>query len=103
MADSLLLVGAFLVLLACLPFVLQWMKGRSYSGATQVRDRAKFISAVAVGPSQNVVTVEAGPDGARVWLTLGVTPQAITCLHVSAIGNGANGRVEPSVPNGVGN
>jgi flagellar protein FliO/FliZ len=103
MTQSLLLVGAFLALLAGLPFVLQWMKGHSNLGAMQLRDRAKFISAVAVGPNQSVVTVEAGPDGARVWLTLGVTPQAISCLHVSPIGNKTGERVEPLVADGVGN
>ena len=28
-----------------------------------------------------MVTVEVGPEGRRVWLTLGVTAQSITCLH----------------------
>lgn len=28
-----------------------------------------------------MVTVEVGPEGRRVWLTLGVSPQSITCLH----------------------
>ncbi|NCS62431.1 MAG: flagellar biosynthetic protein FliO, partial [Rhodoferax sp.] len=32
-----------------------------------------------------VVTVEVGPDDARVWLTLGVTAQNITCLHTVAV------------------
>jgi flagellar protein FliO/FliZ len=103
MTQSLVLVGAFLAMLACLPFVLQWMKGRSYLGASQLRDRAKFISAVAVGPNQSVVTVEAGPDGARVWLTLGVTAQAITCLHISPIADSAYARLEPVVAPGVDN
>ena len=45
---------------------------------------SKVISAVAVGPHQRVVTVEVGPEDARVWLTLGVTAQNITCLHTAA-------------------
>ncbi|MEO7108166.1 MAG: flagellar biosynthetic protein FliO, partial [Rhodoferax sp.] len=43
--------------------------------------QSRFISALAVGPHQRVVTVEVGPEGKRVWLTLGVTSQNITCLH----------------------
>ena len=46
---------------------------------------SKIISAVAVGQHQRVVTVEVGPEGARVWLTLGVTAHTITCLHTVTV------------------
>jgi flagellar protein FliO/FliZ len=39
---------------------------------------------VAVGPHQRVVTVEVGPQDARIWLVLGVTQQSIGCLHTIA-------------------
>lgn len=89
MTQSLLLVGLFLAVLACLPFAVKWLKQRSTVGTALSTEQSRFISAVAVGPNQSVVTVEAGPEGARVWLTLGVTPQAITCLHVAQAGGQA--------------
>ena len=89
-SQSLIPVGIFLALLVCLPFIVKWAKQRSEMGARELGGQARFISAVAVGPHQRVVTVEVGPDGARVWLTLGVTSQAITCLHTAP--------VEASVP-----
>jgi flagellar protein FliO/FliZ len=47
-----------------------------------------------------VVTVEVGPQNARVWLVLGVTQQSIQCLHTmpaelaSVVAVGATGSVE---------
>lgn len=96
-SQSLIPVGIFLALLVCLPFMVKWVKRRSEIGSRELGGQARFISAVAVGPHQRVVTVEVGPDGARVWLTLGVTSQAITCLHTApveaslpAVGGGAS-------------
>jgi flagellar biogenesis protein FliO len=40
---------------------------------------------LAVGPHQRVVTVEVGPVGQRVWLTLGVTAQGISSLHCATV------------------
>lgn len=84
-SQSLIPVGIFLALLVCLPFIVKWVKRRSEMGLHETGGQARFISAVAVGPHQRVVTVEVGPDGARVWLTLGVTSQAITCLHTAPV------------------
>ena len=84
MAQSLIFVGLFLALVACLPFAVKWIKQRYRLGPPQLGSHSKFISAIAVGPHQRVVTVEAGPEGERVWLTLGVTAQTITCLHVAS-------------------
>ncbi|WP_180124686.1 flagellar biosynthetic protein FliO [Rhodoferax sp. BLA1] len=75
--------------LASIPFGLKWLQRRMGVGAVGGVVSAKVISAVAVGPHQRVVTVEVGPLDARVWLTLGVTAQAITCLHTSAAGSGS--------------
>jgi len=81
MTESLVPVGIFLLLLGCLPFALKWIKQRTSGATGQVGRQAKFISALAVGPHQRVVIVEVGPEGQRVWLTLGVTGQGISCLH----------------------
>jgi len=35
------------------------------------------------GAHQKVVTVEVGPENARVWLTVGVGTNGITCLHTT--------------------
>lgn len=74
--------------LAAIPFGLKWLQRRMGVGALGGAVSAKVISAVAVGPHQRVVTVEVGPEDARVWLTLGVTAQNITCLHSTAAGLG---------------
>lgn len=70
--------------LAAIPFGLKWLQRRMGVGVTGTGAASKVISAVAVGPHQRVVTVEVGPAEARVWLTLGVTAQNITCLHTMA-------------------
>ena len=85
MTQSLLMVGVFIAVLACLPFALKWLKLRMQANAGRGAEQSKFVSAVAVGPHQSVVTIEAGPEGARVWLTLGVTQQSISCLHVAPV------------------
>lgn len=81
MTQTLISVGIFVVLLALLPAALKWVQGRSAGGAAGLASASRIVSAVAVGPHQRVVTVEVGPEHARVWLTLGVTAQTITCLH----------------------
>lgn len=85
MTQTLISVGLFVVLLALVPAGLKWVQRRSAGGASGMASASRVVSAVAVGPHQRVVTVEVGPDGARTWLTLGVTAQAITCLHSTAI------------------
>jgi len=97
-------VGIFLVLLAGIPFALKWFKQRTAGGNGEMGGQSRFISALAVGPHQRVVTVEVGPEGRRVWLTLGVTAQAISCLHCVEVdtapspGIDVAGLVEPAVP-----
>ena len=85
MTQSWLLVGAFLAILVCLPVGLRWLKQRVPGRFADVGAQSRFISALAVGPHQRVVTVEVGPEGKRVWLTLGVTGQNISCLHSVAV------------------
>ncbi len=86
MTQQLLLVGAFLAALAVLPWFLRWIRGRMVSGSTEAGGQSRFVSAVAVGPHQRVVTVEVGPENARVWLTLGVGTQSIALLHTAPVG-----------------
>jgi flagellar protein FliO/FliZ len=104
MMQSAVSVGIFLVLLACLPFVLKWFKQRTMGVNGEMGGQSRFISALAVGPHQRVVTVEVGPEGRRVWLTLGVTAQAISCLHsvevdtAPGLGADAADLVAPAIP-----
>lgn len=74
-------VFVFLVVLALIPWGLRWLRLRSVGGAVAAAAATRVVSAAAVGPHQRVVTVEVGPPGARVWLVLGVTAQAVNCLH----------------------
>jgi len=83
MTQQLLLIGIFLGLLAALPWALRRLKNRIGEGVIPANGQNRFISAVAVGPSQRVVTVEIGPENERVWLTVGVTAQSVTCLHTA--------------------
>ena len=85
MTQTLVTVVFFVVLLAIVPFGINWVQRHSAAGSAGMGSAAKVISAVAVGPHQRVVTVEVGPEGARTWLTLGVTAQTITCLHSTAV------------------
>jgi flagellar protein FliO/FliZ len=85
MTQTLALTALFLLALACLPWAIRWVSQRRQRGGIPLDGQAKFISAFAVGQHQRVVTVEAGPEGQRVWLTLGVTPQNITCLYVTPV------------------
>lgn len=85
MTQTLISVGLFVVLLALVPVGLKWVQRRAAADGAGAVAISRVVSAVAVGPHQRVVTVEVGPEGSRVWLTLGVTAQAITCLHSAAI------------------
>ena len=85
MTQSLISVGLFVLLLALIPVGLKWVQRRSSVSGGGAAMASKVISAVAVGPHQRVVTVEVGPEDARIWLTLGVTAQTITCLHSAAL------------------
>lgn len=81
MTQTLLPLLVFVILLAMVPFALKWLQRRTNLGLTGTGVASKVVSVIAVGPHQRVVTVEVGPPEARVWLTLGVTAQTISCLH----------------------
>ena len=96
MTSTLISVGLFVVLLALIPVALKWVQRRTVGGGSSVASASKIISAIAVGPHQRVVTVEVGPEGARTWLTLGVTAQTISCLHSAALDSKRDENVTPA-------
>lgn len=83
MTQGWLSIAILVVLLAMLPLGLKWVQRRMGGSSMASTATTKIVSAVAVGPHQRVVTVETGPHDARVWLTLGVTAQHISCLHTA--------------------
>ncbi len=85
MTSSLLTIAVFLVLLALLPVTIRWLRRNSAAGQSASAAAMHMVSAMAVGPHQKVMTVEVGPEGARVWLVLGVSGQNMTCLHSMVI------------------
>lgn len=102
MTSTLVSVALFVGLLALAPLGLKWLQRRAAGGAAAMASSSRIISAVAVGPHQRVVTVEIGPEGARTWLTLGVTAQSITCLHSAGLDAKAQWAPPPAVPSGLG-
>ena len=94
MTQTLVLVAVFVFLLALAPMAVKWLKQRSLGGLQGMASAARIVSVLAGGPHQRVVTVEVGPEGARVWLTLGVTAQSITCLHTAPVAT-ANAAAPP--------
>ncbi len=81
MSQTLVTVAIFVLLLAMVPYGIKWLQARSADAGLSQGSGNRVVSAIAVGPQQRVVTVEVGPPSARVWLVLGVTQQAVSCLH----------------------
>ena len=85
MTQALLSVVAFIAVLAMLPWGIKWVQRRAaaggVAGAGAGHAASRIVAAVAVGPQQRVMTIEVGPESARTWIVVGVTPQAITALH----------------------
>ena len=83
MTQALLSVVAFVAVLALLPWGIRWVQRRAAAGGVAGTGHAtsRIVAAVAVGPQQRVMTIEVGPESARTWIVVGVTPQAITALH----------------------
>lgn len=74
-----LAVLAALIVLA--PFAAKWWV-RNRPAAQQPAGQ-RIVCVTSLSPQQRVVTIEAGPPQARVWLVLGVTPGSITTLHTT--------------------
>jgi flagellar protein FliO/FliZ len=81
MGQTLTVVVLFVVVLCMVPWAIKWVQRRVGGSLPSNVSGSRLVSVVAVGPQQKVVTVEVGPDSARIWLVLGVTAQNITCLH----------------------
>ena len=89
MTESLYLVAGFVLLLALVPYGVKWLQSRGHVASNALAASNRVLSAVAVGPQQRVVTVEAGVGDSRVLLVLGVTPHQVTCLHTFPAGDEA--------------
>ena len=93
MGQSLFLIVVFVGVLALFPLAIRWLQKRgtlpASLGGGMTSATSRVVSSVAVGPQQRVVTVEVGPEQARVWLVLGVTAQSIQCLHTLPAGASA--------------
>lgn len=88
MTQTIVSVVLFLIVLALLPLAIRWYQQRA-AGITSPTTASRIVSTLVVGPQQRVLTVEVGPEGARVWLVLGVTAQNISCLHSMPVGTAA--------------
>ncbi|GAB4037128.1 MAG: flagellar biosynthetic protein FliO [Rubrivivax sp.] len=73
----------FFGILVLIPLVL-WMVKRSPMGAQLSSGPVRQIGVLPLSPSQRLVTVEVGHGEERLWLVLGVTPNAIATLHTMA-------------------
>lgn len=93
MTLPLFMVALFVMAIALIPYGIKWLKQRTTLGGLGAMDATRIVSAVAVGANQRVVTLEVGPSHARIWLTLGVTPTSINCLHKSILLTGGGVRV----------
>ncbi len=92
MSQQAIYIAVFLIAIACLPWLTKWLVARNSLGKGATGAGAKIVSVVAVGPSQRVVTLEAGPEHDRLCLVLGVTSQHISCLHRSPASATSSGR-----------
>jgi len=84
MTQALLSIVFFVAILAMVPWALKWLQRRTGmrpGAGSSAAEASRIVSALAVGPQQRVLTVEVGPESARTWIVLGVTPQSITTLH----------------------
>lgn len=98
MSETFVLVGVFVVAIACLPWLVRWLQTRSGSVAL-VGGQTKVLSVVAVGPQQRVVTLQVASGPKEAVLVLGVTASSVQCLHKWESGAGVSGpEVQGSTP-----
>ena len=92
MSQTFALLLLFVGALALLPWLVRRLQQRRLADTGAAGAGVRVLSAVAVGPQQRVVTVEVGPPQQRTLLVLGVTAQAVSCLHVlpAAAGDAAS-------------
>lgn len=83
LTTSLLLIALLVAGLLALPWLLRRWQQKIHALRRTGPAALHVVAAMGIGPQQRVVTVEATqPDGQRVWLVLGISPQNIHCLHV---------------------
>ncbi len=85
MTQTLVVVVLFVGAMALLPWLVRRVQQRQAAGGVASGGVSRVVSAVAVGPQQRVVTVEVGPEHARIWLVLGVTAHNVSCLHTQPV------------------
>ena len=83
MTASSLPLLSLLAAIVLAPFAVKWYLRQRHMPGQKASNELRIVSAAAVGPQQRIVTVEAGPASARVWLVLGVTAGSITTLHTA--------------------
>jgi flagellar protein FliO/FliZ len=92
----------FVAIIAAIPLLLWLVKrsplGRLHGLAAQGPGAMRTVSTLALSPSQRLVTVEVGHGRERRWLVLGVTPAAISTLHVLEPGSAADRPAAPVPP-----
>ena len=71
---------AFVLILALIPAAL-WLLKRSPLGGAGGSSGLRLVGALALSPSQRLVTVEVGSGDNRRWLVLGVSSAGIQTLH----------------------
>jgi flagellar protein FliO/FliZ len=71
----------FLAILALIPLALRLLKRTPMGGAAAAGAGLRSVGALALSPSQRIVTVEVGHGDDRRWLVLGVTPTNISTLY----------------------
>ena len=71
---------AFVLILALIPAAL-WLLKRSPLGGVSGSSGLRLVGALALSPSQRLVTVEVGSGDDRRWLVLGVSSAGIQTLH----------------------
>ena len=71
---------AFVLILALIPAAL-WLLKRSPLGGASGNSGLRLVGALALSPSQRLVTVEVGSGDDRRWLVLGVSSAGIQTLH----------------------
>lgn len=81
MSQAWVSIALLVLILALIPLALKWFQQRYGLGTRGATSASRIVSVLALGPQQRVVTIEVGPPGQQTWLTLGVSPQSITCLH----------------------
>lgn len=101
-ARPLVLLLLFSAAAALLPWLLRrWQQRRGAAAAAGSGALLRVLSAVAVGPQQRVLLLEAGPGDARVWLLVGVTAQQLSCLQVLPASVPAAGAQAPAFAHAV--